>query len=70
MNSDLKAPFYYSFSIVRIADKSLEVIGKIESQNKEFPGIFIKKSVEGLRVFILPSLPRSVTYLFSGAEES
>jgi len=64
-----EAPFYYDFSIIEIVDNSLELTGKIYTNGEEYPGTIIRSPNENIKVFMFANLLRSVTYLFSGAEE-
>jgi len=65
-----KAPFYFSFKVIRIENNSMQIFGKINSERKEYPGIVIRNTDERIKTFILLNLLQSVTYLFCGAEES
>jgi len=70
MLDGLEVPFYYDFSIIEIVDNSFKLIGKIYLKSEEYPGIMVRSFNRNKKVFILANLLRSVTYLFSGAEES
>lgn len=65
--NNFSAPFFHDFPIVKIIDGSTRLIGKIETGSEEYPGIIIKNVRGSSKVFIFPSLFKSIIYFFSGA---
>jgi len=66
----LSSLFFYDFPLVKTVERSTSLIGKIETGGNEFPGIIASDMGGSLKVFVFPSLLRSIAYLFSGGEES